>query len=434
MISVDRSNLEVLPKKQGLSYKALKKEQRHIEPFLASFKKRRQGFVKVVDDQGTLRKVRAFAKKKEGVYEDIVVLGIGGSSLGAIAAQQALTHYYDRERAKREGPKLRVIDNIDPMMIRDVFEVINLKKTLFVVISKSGGTPETLAQYLVARKELEDAKLKVKDHMVFVTDPKKGLLRKVGTTDKITMFDIPKNVGGRFSVMSTVGLVPLALIGVDVKSLLAGAASMRDRMMSTAFEENLPFQLAAMQFHMAKAKRPMHVLWPYANKLRAFGDWYRQLLAESIGKAVNEKGKTVHVGITPIVALGATDQHSQSQLYNEGPDDKFFMFLEVDDMGEELLVPSLHEDKSLKYLNEVSLEILLKTERLGTATSLTENGRPNISINIEQLDEFTLGELFMLFMGATAFLGEYYKINAFNQPGVERSKVITKELLRASHA
>lgn len=231
-------------------------------------------------------------------------------------------------------------------------------------------------------------------------------------------------------MLTAVGLLPAKLIGLNVEELLKGAREMRDAFQSESASENLPFQLATIQYLLSKKGKNINVLTPYAQKLIRLADWYRQLLAESIGKKLNNDGEEVFTGITPINALGATDQHSQSQLYNEGPNDKLHIFLKANNMGGDVAIPMLYPDEeSLQYLKDVTFAKLIHTEMQGTIEALTQNDRPNITIEIEQVNERALGELFLLFEGATAFLGEFFNINAFDQPGVELSKQITKKLL-----
>jgi glucose-6-phosphate isomerase len=221
---------------------------------------------------------------------------------------------------------------------------------------------------------------------------------------------------------------------INIKELIKGCQDMRDQFLSTTIEKNLPFQIATIQSLLYEKGKTINVMMPYAQKLARFADWYRQLLAESIGKAKNTSGETVNVGITPINALGATDQHSQSQLYNEGPNDKVFMFLKVRQLGKTIRIPNPYpKDESVHFLKNTSFNELINVAQEGTAAAYTDNERPNITIEIDRIDAYHLGQLFMLFEGATAFLGEYFSINAFDQPGVELAKIKTKELLLKKH-
>src|SRR3989338_2013001 len=307
MIKFDLKNLHKIPNTQ----KPL------IKKFLKKIAEKKQGFYKILNDKKTLSEINSFAKKIEGKFSYIVVLGIGGSALGAICLQQSLKHLFENELKNSKTPKLYIIDNIDPVLIKELEDIIDYKKTLFIVITKSGETIETLSQYSYFRKNCEKKKLDIKNHFVFVTDPKNSDLRKIANKEKITSFGIPKNVGGRFSVLTAVGLLPARLIGIKIEKLLAGAKKVK---------KDRAFTLAAIQFLL---KKPMTVLMPYSQKLIKFTDWHRQLLAESIGKKFTNSGKIIHSGITQINALGAHDQHSQLQLYNEGPNDKFVIFIEI---------------------------------------------------------------------------------------------------------
>jgi len=371
-----------------------------IREYLDEIEKRDQGFYKIVDD--SVDEILDFAQSVKGKYDDIVVLGIGGSALGTICLRQSLMHLH-------KSDKLHVLDNIDPAFLKELDDVVDYSRTLFIVISKSGGTPETLSQYFYFKEKC--------DNFVFITG-KSGLLRETGEKEGIKMFEVPENVGGRFSVLTVVGLLPAALIGIDIQRLLTGAKTMRDKFLNEDLEENLPYQIAQMQYLHSKEGRNMTVIMPYSQRLVKFAEWYKQLLAESIGKSKD-------VGLTPVNALGVTDQHSQSQLYMDGPDDKFYILIKVNHLGEELKIPN----PQVVYLKGVSFNKLMHTEQQGTTDALTHNKKPNITLSIPQVNEESLGALFMLFEGATAFLGEFYGINAFDQPGVELSKKLTKELL-----
>lgn len=395
-----------------------------IQKYLAKIHTRKQGFYEILDDKKTISEIKKFAKNARGKFSHIVVLGIGGSALGTICLQQSLKHLFTNELARQPWPKLHVLDNIDPNLITELEDIIDYKKTLFIVISKSGCTPETVAQYFYFRSKTNAKKLDPRKHFVFITDPKSGFLRQISDEEKIPTFSIPENVGGRFSVLTSVGLLPAALIGINIEKLLTGARKMRDQFLSSNYLKNLPFQLASTQYHFYQKGKTINVLIPYAQKLSRFADWYRQLLAESIGKKLDNKGKIVNIGITPVNALGVTDQHSQLQLYNEGPNDKLFIFLEVEKLAAELPIP--HTDKNSP---KMSFNKLLKIELDATISSLTHNNRPNLTIKIDKINEENLGSLFMLFEGATAFLGEFFNINAFDQPGVELSKELTKKAI-----
>lgn len=384
--------------------------KKQIFDFLKKIHARKQGFYEILDNTAEISKINKFAKSIEGKYKHIVVLGIGGSALGAICLKQSLTHLFNGASAKHGTPGLYILDNIDPILIKELEDVIDLPETLFIVITKSGTTTETMSQYFYFRKKTDLKKLDPKKHFVFITDPEKGHLREIANKENIPTFVIPENVGGRFSVLTAVGLLPAALIGINIQKLIIGAKST---------SENLAFRLAKTQFELAKKGKTINVLMPYSQKLISLADWYKQLLAESIGKKHNNKGKIANVGITPISALGVTDQHSQLQLYNDGPNDKLIIFLEVENHGPKLPIPG----------QKFTFNQLIDAEKRATEDSLTKSKRPNVTIKIKEVNEETLGELFMLFECSIAFLGEFFEINAFDQPGVELSKKLTKKYL-----
>ncbi len=423
MIKLNTENLSGIAGGNGITEPEIRGTNGLIGEYLKKINAQNQGFYKVIDDENLTTRIRSFVEKTTAKYSHIVVLGIGGSALGTICIGQSLSHLFKPSR-------LIVADNIDPVIIKELEEMIDLGKTLFIAVTKSGSTPETLSQFFYFKDKCEKAGLAVNEHFVVVTDPEKGLLRQIAEKESIPSFEVPETTGGRFSVLTAVGLLPAAFIGADIDALLNGARKMREFFLNEDPAKNLPFRLAAIQYLAYRKGKSINVIIPYAQKLIKFADWYRQLLAESIGKKSDREGNTVNVGITPVNALGATDQHSQSQLYNEGPNDKLHIFIKVKDTAPQIPIPNPYpEDQSLSYLNNITFNKLIETEMEGTVQALTQNERPNITIEIERIDEETLGELFMLFEGATAFLGEFFNINAFDQPGVELSKQITKQLL-----
>lgn len=375
-------------------------------------------FLELPEDSALLRKIKQFADgQTKQKWENIVVLGIGGSALGPIAIRDALLNKFAR------SPKLYVIDNIDPTYFSELLSGIQISKSLFVVISKSGTTTEPMVQYAVVKEILMKKHPKnYQKHLVFITDPQSGLLRKIAEKEGITTFDVPQKVGGRFSVLSSVGLLPCALAGVDISALLRGARDMTESLKKLKGANNPALLLATLQFFMdQKRGKSMTVLMPYSNHLFRLGDWYRQLLAESIGK--NPK-----TGPTPINALGTTDQHSQLQLYADGPNNKMVIFFRVLKHAKDMTVPNLLP-KEIGQLNNKRMSQILDASYRGTAESLAKAGRPNLTIEVPAIDAKNLGALFMLFEFQVALLGLFYKVDAFNQPGVEYSKTITKQLL-----
>jgi len=433
MIKLNYSNLFKIDQKHSISNEEISARGELIPQYLEKIHARNQGFYSIIDHHETIDRINEYAEHVKGRYKSIVVLGIGGSSLGAITLKESLTHLYQSQTPDNKTPNLYILDNIDPQLIAETESVLHLPDTLFLVITKSGETPETLAQFFYFYDKIKAANLEAKDHFVAITDPNKGLLREIATSHNFPSFEVPENVGGRFSVLTPVGLLPAALIGINIQELINDAQEMRYQFLNKDFKENLPFQIATIQYLLYKKGKTINVLMPYTQKLFRFADWYRQLLAESTGKKFNNNQEEVYLGITPINALGATDQHSQSQLYNEGPNDKLIIFLQTLDKEPALKIPTTNlvdeTDTRIAYLKTLNFKTLLDTEMQGTIDSLTSNDRPNILLQIDKLNAENLGGLFMLFECATAFLGEYMEINAFDQPGVELSKQLTKKLL-----
>lgn len=390
------------------------------------------GFLDLPDDAALLAQTTTCAAQARGRYTDVLLLGIGGSALGPIALRTALRPpaWNTLSDAERDGyPRLHVLDNVDPDTITATLARLDLARTVVLVISKSGGTAETMAQYLLVRAAL-DAALgdQAKEHLVFITDPAKGSLRPIANSEGLTALDIPPNVGGRFSVLTPVGLLPAALLGIDVAGLLAGARDMRERCDTPELAGNPGGVFAALQYLANTAHgKPIQVLMPYADPLRDMAAWFVQLWAESLGK-VRPDG--THVGPTPLPALGTTDQHAQVQLFMEGPADKTITFVAVAGRSDRGRIPALYQDvPDLAYLGGHTLGELLDVERRATAGALATRGRPNMTITLDTIDAWHVGGLMFLLEAATAYSGEFYGIDAFNQPGVELGKHFTYGML-----
>ncbi|MEM1312744.1 MAG: glucose-6-phosphate isomerase [Patescibacteria group bacterium] len=376
---------------------------------------RKQGFTDLPKQAQITFKLKEFVDNSVIKYEHIVILGIGGSMLGPKCILDCL-------HKSNSSLKVHYLDNIDPSKIAHVESLLNYEKTIFLVQTKSGQTPETVAQYAYFRAKIDNFGLNASDHFVFVTDPSKGYLRTVADSENIPSFEIPENVGGRFSVLTPVGLLVSVMVGLDVENLLLGAQVVLENKLNQAFE------LAVIQHQLLREGQGINVIMPYSSRLKTFAEWSVQLISESLGKEFDLDGNLVNTGITPLPAVGATDQHSQLQLFTEGPNDKLIIFIKPKDYGVKLQIPDIQE-QSLSYLNNHSFDQLLDAEFDGVQQALTERSRPNVTIEIDQVNEYSLGELFMFFELATAFVGEMLNIDTFNQPGVERSKILTKENL-----
>lgn len=389
------------------------------------------GFADIASDTTLRDQPLVFAERARGRYDDVVILGIGGSALGPIALRTALrpSGWNMLSREARGGfPRLQVLDNVDPETIAALLERLDLSRTLFIVTSKSGGTAETMSQYMIVDDRITKAGLPPAGHFVFVTDPAQGALRPLAAQRGIPALDIPANVGGRFSVLTPVGTLPAALIGIDVSALLAGAKEMADRCSTLELMRNPAGIYAVLQWLSdTRHGKTISVLMPYSDPLRDFAAWFVQLWAESLGKHTANGGS---VGSTPLPALGATDQHSQVQLFMEGPKNKTVTFITVAERAVDLEIPRTFTDvKELGYLGGHSLGELIDVEQRATAGALAKRGRPNLTITVDRVDAHNVGGLMMLFEVATAFAGELYGIDAFNQPGVELGKQFAYALL-----
>jgi len=389
------------------------------------------GFVDLPEDKALLEQATRYASSARGKYGDVVILGIGGSALGPVALRTALrpSGWNMLDEEARDGyPRLHVLDNVDPETIAALLNRLPLARTLFIVTSKSGGTAETMAQFLIVHDRLLGEGLDVARHFVFITDPKSGALRPLAARLAVTALDIPANVGGRFSALTPVGTLPAALIGIDVKSLLAGAGAMSARCATTDLTTNPAGLYAVLQWLAdTRLKKSIAVFMPYSDALRDFAAWFVQLWAESLGKL---RPDGTSAGSTPLAALGATDQHAQVQLFMEGPADKTVTFVGVKERGTDVVIPAGFSDVTeLGYLGGHSLGELIDIEQRATAGALARRGRPNMTIRLDRVDAAHVGELMMFLELATAYAGELYGVDAFNQPGVELGKQFAYALL-----
>ena len=394
------------------------------------------GFFELPYDSDALAQAQELADQIEGRFENLVIIGMGGSALGPRTLRDALlgSLWNERSNEERAGrPRMYILDNVDPGAVLDVVEYLDLRRTLFNVVSKSGSTAETMALYLVLEGLLieELGKENVGEHFVFTTDPENGALRSIAEAEGINSLPIPGNVGGRFSVLSPVGLFPAALAGVDAAALLGGAARADEYCRTPVLGENAAGLMATL-LHVAHSElgASIHVLMPYSERLRSFSFWFQQLWAESLGKAHDRSGNVVHTGPTPLPAVGVTDQHAQVQLFMEGPLDKVVIFVALTGTQRDMKIGGHRASvPSVAYLGDHTLGQLMDAERRATAEALRRNGRANMTFEIEYLDASTLGELFMLMSVATIYAGALYDVNPLDQQGVEMGKQLTYGLM-----
>jgi len=382
-------------------------------------------------DKREIQKILELARELSAEVDTLVVLGIGGSALGSRALYQALrpTFHDHRPGAADRGARLIIADSVDPRTFGAILDEVDPHRTVFTVISKSGETAETMAQFLIVRERL----LKVlgavdyAKHVVMITDADAGALRQIVNDEGFRSLAIPPGIAGRYSVLSAVGLLPAAVAGIDVNELLAGAAAMDERCASPSTFEN-PAALHAAVHYLAHVKRQkdVNVLMPYSDALRGLADWFVQLWAESLGKELDVDGQPVHAGQTPLAAVGSGDQHSRLQLFAEGPNDKIITFVRVEDHGTKLDIPKGYGDlESVGYLGGRTLGDLLNLEQRATEVSLAAQGRLTTTLHVPVVNPFTLGQLLYLLEVQAVYAGALYRVDPFNQPGIEASKRLT---------
>lgn len=353
-------------------------------------------------------------------------VGIGGSSLGPEMMVNAL---------QKNDRQFIFINNIDPEeMYSQMMKLsqVELKDCLFYFVSKSGGTAETLAALAIITQLFEARGVRpseYKDYFVFATDPSKSELLTLAKEWDITTLEVPSDVGGRFSALTPVGFLPALFAGMDLNLFLKGAKDAQYDLLSEEKENEL---IACAEFLYTLKKEEnisQTVCMPYSSKLRSFSFWFTQLWAESLGKKKDKRGNMVNVGFTPIVGYGATDQHSQVQLFMEGPNDKAFIIIEVEKFAHDYALHSVLSSNNLQKLSTFSLANLMKAEMEGTIKALRENERRVIHLKIAKNDEYHLAQLILFFESLTALMGDYLMIDPFDQPGVEAGKIYAFEFL-----
>ncbi|MBK8206750.1 MAG: glucose-6-phosphate isomerase [Planctomycetes bacterium] len=364
-----------------------------------------------------LESVLRIAQPRMGRFGHLVLLGIGGSALGLKMLAQALG-YLDTSM-----PELHVVDNTDPALLARVRARIELKHTLFVAVSKSGGTLETVLALGHFTRLLQQAGLDLANHVLTVTDPSLGPLREFTQRHGLDGAEINSAIGGRFSVLTPAGTLPAALLNLDVVSLLQGA----DRMAGVCAEGEVtklwPARLGVLAADLClKRGKSGIVFMPYSSRLEYLSDWFVQLWDESLGK----DGK----GQTAIRAAGATDQHAQVQLFMEGPNDKLLVFVRIEKHEPDVAIGEFEWDLfGCRFVEGRTLGQVINAQQAGTAQAATERGRPNATLVLPRLDAGTVGELIMGLMAATTYAAKVLGVNAYDQPSVELGKRISRQML-----
>jgi len=363
-------------------------------------------------DTSEIKKIASDFKKK---FENFIVLGIGGSALGPRAILEALSPFHNLDKK----PRIFIYDNVDPTTLKRILSLINLKKTAVNVITKSGSTAETMASFMTLWDKFNKNVPGAHKNFIATTDPEKGNLRKIANEKGIRAFSIPSGVGGRYSVLSPVGLFPAEVMGIDSDKMLKGARDIHKKCSEANMWKNPAYLFGSLLYLMNKEqKKTINVMMPYADGLKPLAEWFCQLWAESLGK--------LGIGLTPYPSLGTTDQHSQLQLWMDGPDDKVVIFIKVDDYNTDIKIPKIFRDMDgLNYLGGRTMTELIKAEQESTELALAKTKRPNMTVTIPRVNAYHMGQLFHFFEMATAFTGFLYGINPFDQPAVEEGKNFT---------
>jgi len=440
-IKIDYKNVTsaVIGAKNGITPMQLKSLGKKIKPLITKINKQRKAgetpFRDLPYNKHISKRVNAVVKTLRKECDYLVVLGIGGSALGNIALDTALRPFLPDPKDKQSRrPQLFVLDNVDPAQFGSFLDYIKpvLKRTVFNVISKSGRTSETAAQFMTIREMLIDTlgKNDYQKRVVATTDAKAGTLRTIADSDILQTLEVPDGIGGRFSVLSAVGLFSAAMCGINISQLLAGARDMDERVSCKDFRKNPAAINAAINYHYYTHGKPISVMMPYSYALKDMADWYRQLWAESLGKKFDLDKREVWVGPTPVKALGATDQHSQVQLYREGPNDKLFTFLKVNNFGRDVKIgPAPDCAPELGFLSGKKMSTLFNNEKIATEYALMESKRPNLTVIFEKVNAYAVGQFIYLYEVTTSFMGDLLDINPYDQPAVELGKEATFALM-----
>lgn len=415
---VTRDDYRQLASRYGTLFADFKAGLRdHLSPMTLSF-----GEVAIIP------RIKTLARQLREKYDNVLLLGIGGSALGARAVLQFMRGpHYNLEN--HGHPRLFVLDNIDPVVTRQVENLLDMSRTAIIYTSKSGSTPETAAQFIYFYQKYKDAGGDVKD-IVICCDPGDNGINRIARELGCHLFHIPKKLGGRFSVLSSVGFLPGEIAGIKCDGLLAGASDMHRYIIKTPPEQNALFTLGGCLHTLARQGKSIHVLFNYSNLLSEFGLWFVQLWAESLGKRLSNTGAVVNAGTTPMTSVGTTDQHSILQLYKEGPGDKVFGFVNLGKVADELVLPgAFQSEKEYAYFGGHTMQEQLQIEQLSTEMSLVRAGRPCYRITLGDRSEEALGALFYFYQALTVFTAALWDVNPYDQPGVEEGKNITYTLM-----
>lgn len=419
MIAINIANMvsEIMGAKKGLSERQIEDARELVLKAHGEIQSRSMPGLAFMDlPDADTSALRAEAGRIREDSDNFLLLGIGGSALGPKAILEALSPLHNL----KSKPRVFIYDNVDPCTLESTLSVLDLERTTVNVITKSGSTAETISSFMVLWDRLKGRgsdKIKA-GRLIATTDPKAGPLRQIAAEHGLTTFSIGENIGGRYSVLSPVGLLLAEVIGASSDELLRGARDMRARCSEEDLWKNPAYLFGTLLYLMDKHhNRKTTVMLPYCDRLRVFGEWFCQIWAESLGKS--------GTGLTPYPSLGTTDQHSQLQLWMEGPEDKVVVLIKVTDHGPDVVIPEVFADKDIGYLGGKGLSELMAAEQESTELCLAKAGKPNMALEVPLVDAYSLGQLFYFFELATAFTGLLYGINPFDQPSVEVGKHFT---------
>jgi glucose-6-phosphate isomerase len=380
-------------------------------------------------DQGELK---ALLKKHQGKWDNLVVVATGGSSLGPKSLLTALGHTMHNHleaKERKNAPRVFFANNPDPRALSELVEPLDLKRTLFQITSKSGATVETMAMWLWLAELLKKkaGKGALSNQVVFTTDRDKSPLSEIAKQEKIDTLHVPTNLAGRYGVLGNTGLFAAGMCNIDISALLAGAADMDKRCRHGDAFRNPAYMHALVHYLLTRKRRKtIHVMFSFSNRVQGVGEWYSHLCAVSQGKMLNRKGKAVHVGPSPVASLGTAEQHGQMQLFCEGPFDKVVTFVTVKDHGAKIIAPASYPKlEAVTHLQNADFSTIMDYGYWGTEQHITASGRPNMTIQLDVVDEANIGGLYYLLQLSTVMSAELYGIDPFDQPGVEHCKHAT---------
>ncbi|MDG1288007.1 MAG: hypothetical protein P8P30_10690 [Rickettsiales bacterium] len=405
---------------EGVSQADIDTALARIPNIIASLKARNKaGELSVISEPFKTDDLPLILHKAQKIREDfshLVVMGTGGSSLGALTLCST-----KQPRFGTSGMTTHFVDNTDPDSMDQLFSQLPLANTYFLLVSKSGNTVETMMQAMLVIQRLEAESLPVKEHCMAVSMPIDSALRKMATKYEMEIWEHDPELGGRFSILSWVGLLPAAVADLDIHGLRNGAKAVMEQIAESP--ETSPAAIgAALNYTLSLKGKSISVAMPYVDRLQNLGRWYQQLWGESVGK----QGK----GTTAVAALGAVDQHSQLQLYAEGPKDKLITFITLENAGKgDKINPELAASIGMNYLGGLTIGDVIDAQAKATQQSLINSGVATRHIGLKDDSEFSIGALLQHYMMETIFMAGLMEVDAFNQPGVEESKNITREIL-----